>query len=121
MENVKYAFDAIMKSEIFRLDGLEIDLHDAILILCESINDLDDDHDEEIWSYGEGMESDLGSFIVGAYWAMTEWHDGREGYRAMCALGSIFTPGMTDGPEPESSEQIVYELIESYFESKHPA
>jgi hypothetical protein len=58
------------------------------------------------------------SFIEGGYWHLTEWHGGQwsDTYRAMCSLGTVFNPGMTDGPEPESCEKDIYEMLDQLAE-----
>ncbi len=69
--------------------------------------------DETVWCLGE-FDVSLDALIVGAYWHLTEWHAGQwsDGYRAMCALGNIFSPGCTSGPEPKSVEKDVYSELE---------
>lgn len=68
--------------------------------------------DENVWYLGEFC-CPLDSILVGAYWHLTEWHGGQwsDTYRALCAVGEIFQPGCTSGPEPESSETDVYEQL----------
>jgi hypothetical protein len=58
--------------------------------------------------------------LVGAYWALTEWHGGQWSveYRALCTIGRIFKPGMTNGPEPDTGESVAYELIGAHFSKK---
>lgn len=113
------AFDAIMKSSLFKLDGPEIDLPKALIELGNAVKE--NETDESLWSLGEFSECDVGSLISGAYWALTEWHGGQssQSYAAMCALGRVFSPGHTSGPEPESSEEIAYQIVGDWFKS-HP-
>lgn len=109
-------FNKIISSELCRIDGKEIDLCESIINLCNAIKS----EKETDWYLGQDLEFTLESFIVGAYWALTEWHAGQYSpeYAALCSLGSIYKPNMTAGVEPETSEQIAYDLIGGYFESK---
>ena len=108
-------FNKILSSELCRIDGKEIDLCESIIDLCEAIGN----EAETDWNLGECDEFSLDSFIVGAYWALSEWHAGQwsQEYLALCALGSIYTPNMSQGVEPETSEQTAYDLINEYFEA----
>ncbi len=109
------AFDEIMLSEVFRLDGPAIDLPEALIELGNAVHAADS---EEIdWCLGEGGEADLASLIVGSYWSLSEWHGGQASlsYAALCSLGQVFTPGMESGPEEESEESAVYELVCEWF------
>ena len=71
---------------------------------------------ESIWWLGESGEYTLDALLVGSYWHFTEWHGGQssDSYAAMCAIGSVFNPGMADGPEPESTEKDVYDMLNQY-------
>ncbi len=83
--------------------------------LCAAIQEEPGDSD---WVYlGEGMECAAGDLLVGAYWALTEWHGGQSSpeYATLCNIGRIFSPGMTIGPEPESPEWVAYEAVSDYF------
>ena len=97
------------------------DLAPAFIELC-SLVEAEDSEDETIWYIGEFGHCSLMDLIIGAYWHYTEWHDGQssQSYAALCALGSIFSPGMVDGPEPDSSESGVYNMLDvlaqSFFE-----
>lgn len=114
------AYNAIMRSAVFRTDGKPIDLPRALSLLARAVHT--HETDECIWtSIGESEECALGDLIVGAYWAMTDWHAGQSSpeYAALCALGQIYSPGpMTSGPESDSGEVIAYELISAYFAGK---
>ena len=113
------AYNAIMRSAVFRTDGKPIDLPRALSLLARAVHT--HETDESIWSsLGEHTEAPLGDLIVGAYWAMTDWHAGQSSpeYAALCALGQVYSPGMTSGPEPDSCEAIAYELIDAYFAEK---
>lgn len=116
---VETAFHRIMASEIFRLNGPQIDLCEALIELCDAI----DTEDETNWDLGEFLDCSLGDLLPGAYWALTEWHGGQSSpeYRALCAIGGIFSPGMSCPPKEEdgSGEFTAYELVGKYFEAKH--
>lgn len=91
-------------------------LIDAIALLADQVHDYDDGSDsaEAIW-YLESLHcASIDSILVGAYWHLTEWHAGQSSntYSALCRIGTVFNPGMTQGPEPESSEFDVYNELE---------
>lgn len=114
---IERAFFRIMRSAMFRTDGKEIDLPAALIELGNAV--ADNDTDESTWSLGEFLDCDLGSFFVGAYWSCSEWHAGRssDSYAALCALGRVFSPGCTSGPEPDSADMDAYEACNSWFQS----
>lgn len=113
----KEAFEKIMESSLFRLNGPNIDVCRSISDLCESINS----EEETDWSLCDCLDCSLDSLLVGFYWSLTEWHGGQwsEEYAALCSIGSIFSPGMSCGPEEDSSEETAYKILNEYFESKH--
>lgn len=108
------AWNKIEKSNLFLLNGEKIDL-------CETIQELVGEikSDEEWVYWGENSFCDCPSFIIGAYWALTEWHGGQcsPEYAAMCAIGSVFSPGMTSRPEPDSCETDAYNAVNEYFKT----
>lgn len=116
----KDAFNTIMDSELFRLRGPKIDLPEALIDLARAINA----EEETDWNLGECLECSLDSLIVGAYWSLTEWHGGQSSpeYAALCALGSIFSPGMTSPPESseDGPEFYGYEACNRWFEERQP-
>lgn len=77
--------------------------------------------DETVWYIGEYSDASLDSIIVGAYWFLVDYHSGQNSleYRVSCRLNEIFKPGMTTGPESESSEQDVYNMFERFFNEAH--
>jgi hypothetical protein len=79
----------------------------AIIKLANMVHAYDGD---DLWAIGENGSCDLGSFIVGAYWHFSEWHEGQwsDSYKALCALGQVFSPGRTSSPEEDTSEFDVY-------------
>ena len=70
---------------------------------------------EETWWLGEhGYLGGLSEVTVGLFWHYTEWHGGQSsiGYRALSALGGVFTPNMSL-PEPENyTYQLLNDLAE---------
>jgi len=120
-ENIKALHAIIAASSIFRTDGATIDLPAALIALADAVHALDytDDSTESMWgSVGEHTECPLGDLIIGAYWALTAWHGGQtsDTYAALCALGQVFNPGMTSGPEPGSGEADVFDALNQHFE-----
>lgn len=113
-EQIEKQYNRIIHSDIFRQDGYRIELCEELDILVDLINTTETD--ETVWCIGEGWECTLDELIVGAYWSLTEWHDGKGIYATLCNLSTIFSPGMTDGPE-SYGEETAYELIGDYFKS----
>lgn len=87
----------------------------ALRLLCKLI-EMDDSDDESIWYIGESSHCCLADLLPGAYWYFTDYHEGQasESYATLCALGSIFSPGMSSLDE-DSSEFDVYQALESYL------
>lgn len=78
----------------------------------------------EDWCYiGDDAWCGLADMFVGAFWHYTEWHSGQasESYAAYCALSRIVSPGMTTGPEPETSEQHCYDALQEMAEAQQAA
>lgn len=97
------------------------DLSAAVISLCEEIRESGIEG-EEMPYIGELSAFDLASFIVGAYWAFSQWHGGQSSpeYAALSALSGLFKPGGTSGPEPESSESFAFDLVNDYFIARAP-
>lgn len=115
---VTIAYNTIMRSSVFRIDGPSIDLPRALTLLGVALHKYD--LPEYIWSdLGEFSEACLGDLVTGAYWACSEWHGGQSSdtYAALCSLGRVFSPGMTNAPE--DSEHMAYELISEWFSELH--
>jgi hypothetical protein len=95
---------------------------DAIIALANAVRDHDGEMEDLVWDTESGFSCiTIDEVIVGAYWHLVEWSGGQasKSYAAQCALGSVFSPGMSAGPEPESSAQDVYlalhELAVEYY------
>jgi len=80
--------------------------------LCEELSSVETD--ESVWQIGEFEAADLGSLLVGTYWFLSDYHSGQdsEEYEALCDAGDIYSPNMATGPEPDSSEELVYQAWE---------
>jgi hypothetical protein len=115
MKTTETIFNQIIESNLFYTNGLTIDLCDLLNRLVKSIQN----EEETNWYLGECDICTLDSLIVGAYWALTEWHAGQwsEEYATLCKLGEIFKPNMST-LEEDSSEKIAYDAICEYFEEK---
>ena len=85
---------------------------DAMALLGSAINSYDGE--DEDWIYLGEFGTSLDSIIVGGYWHLTGWHGGQasDSYAALCSLGRAFSPGMSSGPEEDSQENDVYEMLE---------
>lgn len=108
-------YNSILGSELFRFDGEKIEcLSTRIIELCEAVEACED---ESKWYYGETGACCLSDFIAGAYWSFSEWHAGQDSpeYAALCALGSIFSPGMTNTPEEGEPECDAYKACNEWF------
>ena len=116
MQTTKSIFDRILASSLFRLDGERLDLPSVIIELCDAIKS----EEETDWSLGECDATTLDSFLVGAYWALAEWHGGQasDTYAALCAIGGIFSPGMTSTPAEDDSEWEAYSAVNECFASR---
>lgn len=109
------AFERITESSLCRIGGPDIDLLAAIVELCEAVENEGSDNDA--WLYlGEFGEFTIPDFLVGAYWALVGWtgdgqHDTNAAYYA---IGGIFSPGMTSGPDDDCSKWA-YTLVGNYM------
>lgn len=85
----------------------------AIETLAKLVHDYEYDT-ECIWYIGESRSCTLDSLLIGAYWFCVHYSGGMwsDEYRIQCVLSRVYTPGMTDGPEPETSEEDVYKALE---------
>ena len=117
LNNIRRLF-AVIDKNLFTINAtLDYDrVTEAIIKLAEEIIEREPPTEFEDWdlyAIGEYGSCDIGSFIVGAYWHYSEWHAGQDSqsYLALSQLGQIFSPGMADGPEPESSEVFAYDQL----------
>lgn len=113
----KETFNKIITSFLFRLDGADIDVTQSLTDLGNQVAATEDVE----WALGEFGECMLGDLIVGAYWCLTEWHGGQSSktYAAMCSLGRVFSPGVANGPEPDTGEVIAYDIISEHYKTQN--
>lgn len=99
---------------LFRPRSEKVNIIDALTELANEVNN----NNEVDWSLGECGETTLADLIIGAYWALSEWHAGQwsDSYAALCALGNVFSPGMSRAPKEDDSEYIAYWHIGKWCE-----
>ena len=88
------------------------DVTEQIILLADQIDSFEGEG-EEIWYIGEGLEFGITDLLVGAYWHFSEWHNGQESlsYAALSALGSVFTPNMSQPPTGDEPEHYPFEAL----------
>lgn len=118
MNKIEESYWKIMNSVVFRRDGESIDLPQALEDLASEIHSTETD--EKLWSLGEFTEASLGDLIAGAYWALAEWHAGQWSpeYSALCALGKVFSPGISYPPTKYDPAESAYEMVGEWFRNK---
>lgn len=112
-KNAKRLFDVLHRNIATTKGTLDYDrVLEGLILLANTIDD--GETDDSTWSIGEFGFFSLPDLIVGAYWHLTEWHGGQDSksYAAMCALGQVFSPGMSSGPEDGTGEYDAYTLLE---------
>jgi hypothetical protein len=104
---------SILASSVFRTGGPPIDLCASLIALADAIKA----EPETDWNIGEYTEACLSDLVVGAYWALSEWHAGQwsDSYAALCALGGIYSPNMERAPDEDDSAFSAYSMINEYF------
>ena len=112
MSTTEAIFQEIIKSDLFRTDGKEIDLCERLGALVDTVAA----EEENDWYIGEGDTCTLDSLLVGAYWALADCHGGQSSpeYEALCKVGTIFDPGRTN-LDKDSPEFFVYEAVVDYL------
>ena len=112
---------SVIDNSLFMVTGkLDYDrITDALISLSNAVHEYGGDNDD-MWAIGEFEMASLPDLITGAYWHFTEWHGGQwsNGYAALSALGQVFQPGMTSGPEPDSSEFEAYQALNTIAETQ---
>lgn len=107
MCNITRLYNVIDNSLFMVTGNLDYDrITDALIKLADTLATTETD--ESVWYIGECRTCCLDDLIIGAYWHYTEWHAGQysKSYRALCALGQIFSPGMSY-PEDENEAYLV--------------
>ena len=110
-----------LERELFTINA-KLTYPDVIELLADLANRVHEySGDNDDWIYiGEHGYASISDMLTGAYWHLTEWHAGQysPSYAAMCAIGQVFSPGMTNGCEPESSELEVFNALNELAESE---
>jgi len=113
MNHMKRLLDVTNRA-LFRIDST-LDYArtlDALELLANKVDEFEGDS-ESLW-WMEGDYCDLSSLMIGVYWFCCDYHGGQWSpeYRLQCTIGQFFSPGMSSGPEPESSEIEAYNALE---------
>lgn len=115
LETLQHTIQLSLCTTVGTLTYAEITQHiiDLAILIVET------DTDERTWSIGEHTEAPLDALIIGAFWHYTDWHDGQDslGYAALSALGTVFFPGMASGPEDDTAECDVYNMLNEMAEA----
>ena len=107
--NTEKTFNYIQSSNLFRLNGKQIDITRLLDILCDAILE----EKETNWYIGECTDFTLDELIVGAYWSYSDCHAGQasDSYATLCKLGTIFSPNMSSLESENESVKFVYDQI----------
>jgi hypothetical protein len=89
-----------------------LEVTDQLILLADQVESFEGEG-EEIWYLGEGFDFCLTDLFIGAYWHFSEWHGGQEtlAYRALSALGSVYTPNMSEPPTKDEPEYYPFEAL----------
>jgi hypothetical protein len=119
MKHIEQLFDKVSNA-LFRVGNTlsYAEVTDLLIELANAIHSFPDDS-EGLWSIGECGDCTLDALLVGAYWHYTEWHGGQysSGYAALCAIGEVFSPGMSS-LDSDSSEYFAYQQLNQLAEAK---
>jgi len=110
-KSIERLYNGIVKSEVFMIDGPEIDLPYELGELARAIRDYPHES-EDLWNcVGEYEDPCLSNLIESAYWALAHCHRGQWSaeYAALSMLGEVFEPGV--GLEDEIVESPAYGLL----------
>jgi hypothetical protein len=97
-----------------------LDVTEQLILLADQVESFEGEG-EEIWYIGEFLDFGLTDLFVAAYWHFSEWHGGQasSGYRALSALGSVYTPNMSEPPTEDEPEhypfQALGDMAEAYW------
>lgn len=109
----------VIERSLFFIDGnLNYSrITDGLILLANAVQAYDGEF-EDIAYIGESSMACVCDIIPGAYWHYTEWHAGQwsKEYAALSAMGGVFSPGMSDGPEYATSEHDVFNALEQMAE-----
>lgn len=112
LKAIKKEFQLIHDSLFLITGTIEyINLAAAFISLSKLVHDYEGESDD-IWYIGEHSMCSLDNLIVGAYWHYSDWHDGKVGYAALSALGTIFNPNMAGAEEDNEAYQALNTMAE---------
>lgn len=110
---IKALHTAIYKSIFFKEELLSyVKTVKALDLMARLIADYDGDNDD--WIYIGEFTCSMDSMLVAAYWHLSHWYSGQwsDEYRALCMIGQIFKPGMSNGPVRGDSEYYAYQCLD---------
>lgn len=113
-KTIESQFQQIHDSLIHLPPELDYDkIIDAIAALANTLADTDTN--ENTWCTGEHGLFTLDDLVVGAYWHLSEWHEGQSSatYAALCAVGRIFHPGMATAETDLEPYKTLNDLAEA--------
>jgi|SRR5690606_6037330 len=115
-EKTQVMFEKLLVA-LFRQES-ELSYYQAVEAIRELAVSVKTDEETE-WELGEFEEATLDNLLIGSYWFFVDYHGGQESpeYIAQSAISQVYKPGMSSGPEPETSKVDVYEAWEALFES----
>ena len=114
--NIKRLFEVVDKALFYINSTLDYSRTvEAITLLANTVHN--EETEEDVWSIGEFDMASLDSLLIGAYWFFSDYHGGQnsEEYATLCAIGEVFNPGMSSGPEEDTAEKCVYEEFENLY------
>jgi len=90
----------------------------ALEVLGQAVHSYKGDS-EDIW-YLNDCSYGVTDFIVGGYWHLSEWHSGQwsASYRALCSLGTVYTPNCEGAPSKETCEHDIYKMLDQLAEAE---
>lgn len=112
-------YENICILEQFRTEILSYDeITERFIALGTAIHDYEGES-ENLWCIGEYTEASLDDLITGAYWHYTEWHAGQwsDSYRALCSLGTVYTPGYSSLESESESVKYIYNELNKMAET----
>lgn len=122
LEAITYLHDMVENS-LFMISATVSDYNGTIELLQRLAEladewESEDDDNSDLWAVGEYGHASLDNLMIGVYWFCTEYHSGQNSaeYALLSAVGSFFSPGMSSGPEDETSEKDVFNAMVSKIE-----
>lgn len=89
-----------------------LDVTEQLILLANQVGSFEGEG-EEIWYIGEGLEFGITDLLIGAFWHFSEWHGGQQSlsYCALSALGSVFSPNMSEPPAEDEPEHYPFQAL----------